>query len=125
MSTLGLERYSDRCARGFHLATQHPDLCSCQGEQGKAEGIARTTAAASTDERARIDAAIRKVAARGVEFSANDVRPLIADAHGPLVGARFNALARAGIIRDTGVRVKSTQAATHAHEVRVWVGAAA
>jgi hypothetical protein len=87
-----LGRFSDRCSAGFSLAHQHPQLCQCaEAERGKAEGIARATAAASPDARAAIDAAIRTVAARGQVFSANDVRALVPGARGPLMGARFNA----------------------------------
>jgi hypothetical protein len=75
MVTLDLAHLGDRCGNGF-APCQHPTLCSC-GEALKAQGIARATEAASPDDRSRIDAAIRTVAARGVVFSANDVRPLI------------------------------------------------
>lgn len=115
-----LATFEDRCAHGFHTV-QHPTLCRC-GEQAKAEGIARATAAAPPADRDRIDAAIRKVAARGGEFSANSVRELVPDLTGPLMGARFNALARAGEIRHVGYE-KSRKASTHAHDVKVWVAA--
>ena len=114
-----LATYEDRCQFGFHLTAQHPQLCQCQGEALKAEGIARATANAPRADRDRIDAAIRQVAARGGEFSANDVRPLIGSITGPLVGARFNAAARAGLIVHIGY-VKSAKASTHAHEVKLW-----
>jgi hypothetical protein len=115
--TLDLAHVGDRCGNGF-APCQHPTLCSC-GEALKAQGIARATEAASPDDRSRIDAAIRTVAARGVVFSANDVRPLIVGAHGPLVGARFNAAAKAGVIVHVGYE-KSSKANTHAHPIAQW-----
>lgn len=99
-------------------------VCSCcPRRDGKSEALASVNAAASDDDRARIDAAILAVASRGGVFSANDVRPLLADAHGPLIGARFNALARAGRIRRVGYE-PSTKGNTHGHEVKTWEAAA-
>lgn len=120
-----LGRFSDRCSAGFSLAHQHPQLCQCaEAERGKAEGIARATAAASPDARAAIDAAIRTVAARGQVFSANDVRVLVPGARGPLMGARFNAAAKAGRIEHVGYE-PSTKGNTHAHRLMTWRGVAA
>lgn len=117
-----LAAFPDRCAHGYHLTAQHPQLCDCQNaEAGKSAGIAAADAAASPDDRARIDAAIRQVALRGGVFSANDVRPLIGRTSGPLVGARFNALARAGVIREVGF--EKSKGNTHAHHIRTWSAA--
>ena len=119
--------WPERCSGcGYHEATQG---CACKGTlrftpgvREKAEGIARAEAHADPSDRARIDAAIRTVAGRGGVFSANDVRPLIPNAHGPLVGARFNAAARAGVIVRIGYE-SSTKANTHAHPIATWQAA--
>lgn len=116
--------WPERCSGcGYHEATQG---CACKGTllfkpgvREKAAGIARAEAAADPSDRARIDAAIRTVAARGGTFSANDVRPLIPGAHGPLVGARFNAAAKAGAIVRVGYE-PSSKANTHAHPIATW-----
>lgn len=111
---------ADRCAHGYHVETQG---CTDCGQRLKFEGMGRADAVASPDERSRIDAAIRQVAARGGTFSANDVRPLIHGAHGPLVGARFNAAAKAGLIVRVGYE-PSTKDNTHGHPVATWKAAA-
>ena len=118
------QTWPERCdSCGYHEATQG---CACKGTlkfapgvREKAEGMARAEAHADPSDRARIDAAIRTVAARGAAFSANDVRPLIPNAHGPLVGARFNAAARSGLIYRVGYE-SSTKANTHAHPIATW-----
>ena len=115
-------RQPNRCPNGYDLAAQHPGLCDCQRAAArKTSGIAATNGATPIDVKARIDAAIRKWAASGREFSANDLRHEFG-VTGPVVGGRFNAAARAGLIRDTGRRVPSTKGSTNGHEVRVWIG---
>lgn len=69
-----------------------------------------------------IDRAIREVAARGVPFSANDVRPLLPDVRAALVGARFMAAAKSGVIRKVGY-VPSSDRGTHGHHIAQWVRA--
>lgn len=115
-STLGLERLAGRCAHGFHLELQG---CSKCGVDLKFRTLAAVSSAAPADDRARIDAAIRDVAARGGVFSANDVRALVPDVSGPLMGARFNAAAKAGRIVHVGYE-RSTKASTHAHPIAQW-----
>ena len=123
MTTLGLAHVDGRCAHGY-APIQHPRFCACDTAAArKSSGIAATTDAASADDKARIDAAIRRWAATGREFSANDLRSEFAGVSGPVVGGRFNAAAKRGLIRDTGRRVPSTLASTNGHEVRLWVGA--
>lgn len=113
-----------RCPRGFDYERQHPQLCTCQSspEKRKAQGQARANAAASGQNKDQIDAAIRRAAASGREFSVNDIRGDFPDVTGAVVGGRFTVAANAGLIRDTGKRVPSTLPSTHGHEVRVWVG---
>lgn len=56
-----LGRFSDRCADGFSLEHQHPQLCQCQ----------------SGDEWSIFTAALRQVARPNGEVHQDDVRPLI------------------------------------------------
>lgn len=110
-------------------APLHPDLIRQRVElntlahggrlPGKAAVLAAVNDAADPDVKARIDAAIRRVAARGGVFSANDVRPLIPDVRGGVVGARFNAAARSGLIVRVGY-VASSKGNTHGHPVAEW-----
>lgn len=106
----------ERCSHGYHRTAQTCPECP-RGLRD--QGIARAESAADPDDRARIDAAIREVAARGEPFSANDVRALVLDVTGPLMGARFLAAANAGHIVKVGY-VQSTKASTHAHPVAQW-----
>lgn len=69
--------------------------------------------------RQRIDAAIRHAVETGHEFSANDIRTTLQDIPGPLIGARFNAAARAGVIRHVGY-VPSSKGNTHGHDIKLW-----
>lgn len=102
---------------GFHIDTQG---CACAGRAAMAEGQALATAA-HLDDGAKVDAAIRQLAATGREFSSNEARRLHGVA-GPVVGARFTAARKAGVIRATGFTT-STDPGTHAHPVRTWVAA--
>ena len=79
-------------------------------------------AAAHPEERARVEAAIRQLAATGQPFSANDARA-IHGVKGGVVGATFTALRKEGVIRPCGDET-STSEATHGHRVYRWVGAA-
>lgn len=93
------------------------------GQALRDEGIARVEDAADDWERAVIDQAIRAVADRGREFSANDVRPLLPPGVRPkLIGARFRTAATRGVIRRVGY-TPSTDPGTHAHPVTVWMAA--
>ena len=118
--TLGLEKMSGRCAAGY-AEVQHPRFCQCaQVPALKAAGIAMANAHAPADVKARIDAAIRRIAASGRPFSANDLRVELAGITGPVVGGRFTALSNAGVIRFTGQRVPSNLGSTHGHESKGW-----
>jgi len=113
---------ADRCCHGFAVeqAAIHPDCPDLR----KLAGIRATNGAAPDDVKARIDAAIGRWAAKGVEFSANDLRGEF-EVTGAVVGGRFNVAARAGLIVDTGKRVASTLPSTHGHPVILWRGARA
>lgn len=111
-----LRNCADRCSGcGFH-----PDQgCSCAGAALKAAGIARVEAAADPDLRAMVDEEIRRAAASGQVFSSNSIRGFLPDDVGPLMGARFLAAAKAGLIEHVAFEV-STKASTHAHRVMTW-----
>lgn len=104
---------------GFHVKLQG---CACEGERLKSEGQQLATAA-HPDDRSKVEAAIKKLAASGREFSSNDARSLHG-VSGPVVGATFTAARKAGLIRAVGFTT-STDPGTHAHPVRTWIGAAA
>lgn len=70
-----------------------------------------------------IDQAIEAVAARGLPFTANSVRDLLPQVRRPLIGARFNAAHKRGLIRQTGRFVPSTDKGTHGHRIAEWVRA--
>lgn len=84
------------------------------------EGMARATTNADPDDVDRIDAAIKRWAASGREFSANTIRSEL-NVRGPVVGARFNAARMRRLITPVGY-TPSTDPATHAHPVRTWRG---
>lgn len=120
MNTLGLHVFADRCSGcGFHPESQG---CACPGRSLKFDAISRVEAAADPDLRAMVDEEIRRAAAQGKTFSANDFRHMLPDDVGPLMGARFLAAAKAGLIRHVGYEA-STKASTHAHDVKTWVAA--
>lgn len=116
-----LATFPDRCDHGFHV-TQHPQFCTCAGLKAKARGQAIATAAHPAD-RAKVEAAIRQLASRGVPFSANDARA-IHGVKGGVVGATFTALKNEGVIRTCGDET-STDEGTHGHRIFKWIGAAA
>lgn len=107
---------------GFDYCTdcERKDLDRAIRLRDRGQSIA---SAAHPDERAKVDAAIRKLAATGREFSANECRGLH-NVAGPVVGAAFTAARKAGVIRAVGFTT-STDPGTHAHPVRVWQGVAA
>jgi 23S rRNA G2445 N2-methylase RlmL len=79
---------------------------------------------APADVKAAIDAAILRLARLGAPFSANDCRREFPNVKGAVIGGRFNALGRAGLIRKTGQRVPSSLGNTNGHEIHVWQVAA-
>lgn len=101
-------------------------VCTCchgRGTVTKHAVLAAVNDAADPDVAARIDAAILACARRGGVFSANQVRPLVPDVPGPLMGARFNAAAQRGLIKRVGYTA-STKTNTHGHPVAEWTAAA-
>lgn len=76
----------DRCAHGFHLATQHPELCSCT-EGGEWATFVR---------------AVRQAAdAQGV-VSQTRVRPLIASIPAKHRGLMYRRARKAGLLVEAG-----------------------
>lgn len=68
-----------------------------------------------------IDQAIDAFADLGEPFSANDVREVLpADVRTTLMGARFTAAAKAGLIQSVGL-ITSTKRNTHAKPVAKWI----
>lgn len=86
------------------------------------QGIERAENAGDQWDRSCIDKAIAETAKSGQPFSANDVRPLLGEVRRSLIGARFSAAQKRGDIRHCGY-VRSTDPATHAHPVALWVKA--
>lgn len=85
----------------------------------KAQGMTAATSA-HPDERARVEAAVRKLAAQGKPFSANDARA-IHGVKGGVVGAVFNALRAEGLIAPCGDE-PSDSGSTHGHRIFRWQG---
>lgn len=115
-ATLGLERLAGRCAHGFHVATQG---CTACGLAAKSAGQARA-AAAHPDERARVEAAVRQLAATRKPFSANDAR-LIHGVKGGVVGSVFGALSKAHVIKPCGDETSNARS-TNGHRIFLWIG---
>ncbi|MCU1591672.1 MAG: hypothetical protein JWP11_2928 [Frankiales bacterium] len=70
-------------------------------------------------DRAVIDQGIAALNARGVPWSANDLRPLLPEVRAALVGARFLAAAKRGEMVRSGW-VTSTDPGTHARPIALW-----
>ncbi len=137
IQALGIE--SDRCSHCYlHVSHGHrseidgvPTGCNDSGPLGlklarerRDRGMKRTVEA-HPDDRARIDAVLSRFIGSGRPFSANDTRPHLSGVKGSVIGARFQAAARAGRMKRTGERVTSTDPGTHAHRIDEWIGVAA
>lgn len=85
------------------------------------EEMALVEAASDEMARAVVDQAITLYAASGRPFSANSLRDLLPDVRPALLGARFYAAARRGLIRRIGYE-QSTLRSTRRHPIAVWVG---
>jgi hypothetical protein len=114
-----------RCAHGYDLKTQHPHLCPCAGISAR-NTILPAVSAAHPDESARLESAIRRLAASGREFSANapELRVIVENVPGPVVGSTFGRLSRAGVIKKVGYET-SNLPSTKGHDIKRWKGAAA
>lgn len=93
-----------------------------EGERLKSEGMARAAAAEQLGWNQKCDLAIRLMATGHKPFTAEHVRRIAGDPEHPnAFGARFNAAARAGIIRKVGYEL-STRPTLHRHPIAQWVG---
>lgn len=118
-----LRTRSDRCPGcGHHVATQG---CACAGISAR-NTILPAVSAAHPDESARLESAIRRLAASGREFSANapELRVIVENVPGPVVGSTFGRLSRAGVIKKVGYET-SNLPSTKGHDIKTWRGAAA
>lgn len=115
-STLGLDRLPDRCEHGWHVPTQGCVDCGV-AMKFRGQSIASS---AHPDDRAKVEAAIRQLAATGRPFSANDARA-IHGVKGGVVGAAFTAMNKAGVIEPCGDET-STDPGTHGHRIFLWRG---
>lgn len=118
-ATLGLEALPGRCSHGYHVKTQG---CTDCGIAFKFAGQAQATSA-NPDDAARVDAAIKQLAATRQPFSANEAR-VLHGVKGGVVGARFTAARQAGLIKAVGDE-SSSSASTHGHRIFRWIGVAA
>jgi hypothetical protein len=74
---------------------------------------------AAEQDKAVIDAAIEYLAGTGEEFSANDVRPLLPSVAGSLIGTRFLAASRSGLIERAGT-TQADHEEGHARLLSTW-----
>jgi hypothetical protein len=115
-----LRSRGDRCPGCLaHVETMG---CSCAGLAAKSHGQ-QVALAARPDDRARVESAIRQLAATGRPFSANDARALHG-IRGGVVGATFTALKTEGVIKPCGDEI-SNDKGTHGHRIYRWIGAVA
>jgi hypothetical protein len=88
------------------------------------EALTAVTEASDDQDIAVVDQAIDRFAASGVQFSANDIRPLLPPLRSNnLIGARFNAARMRRQIVKVG-EVTSTDPGTHGKPVALYRGAA-
>lgn len=110
------------CDRGFSTCVECERKRLGDAVASKRAALSAVDAATPDAEKARIEAAILKVAGSGRTFSANDVRPLLKGIPGQRIGPRFGVLARRGLIRHVGY-LPSTKGNTHGHDIKTWARA--
>lgn len=98
------------------------------GEFKKRDGIARANATVAPEWKDLADAAIRELAASGVEFTSETVTKRVGQPTDPdgrakpnAVGARFSANAKAGLIERVGF-TKAERPNQHAAMLSLWRG---
>lgn len=97
---------------------------AARGEQARDQALAAVEQRTDEWTRRTVDDAIRELVRRGEPFSANTLREQLPPGiPGPLIGARFMAAHRAGLIRRVG-DVPSTDPGTHGHRIGLWEAAA-
>lgn len=95
-----------------------------EGRDRRDEGISMAEdAAGAAVDRALIDQAIEYLARNQQYLSANDVRDLLPVVRPALMGARFLAAARRGLIVHAGT-VHATSASRHANRMGLWLSLA-
>lgn len=99
----------------------HPDLLTLptQATDQRDAALERVEAHADDADRAAIDQVLEACIAAGRPFSANDARPYLDGVRPALIGARFMAAARRGLIVRTDW-VTSTDPSTHARPIALW-----
>lgn len=87
------------------------------------QALAQVEEAGDQWDRSVIDQGIAALNARGLPWSANDLRPRLPAVRSALIGARFLAATKRGEMTRTGW-VTSTDPGTHARPVALWQPAA-
>lgn len=106
------------CTAGVRQSDMAAAISRAKESAARGMSVALT---AHTADAARVAAAIRRLAASGRPFSANDARTLHG-VRGGVVGATFNALRAEGLIRPVGSET-STDRGTHGKSVALWEAA--
>lgn len=96
-----------------------------EGRRRRDLGMARVDALVEHGWRTRFDRSVRMFAAVGEDFTADDIIEQVGMPLGNpnAIGARMNALARAGVIVATGRTAKAKRPESHARRQTVWRGA--
>lgn len=101
-----------------------------EGEVLKEEGMERAREAFDVQRwRQAFVETVEMLAREGAPFTSEDVTAIVGlprdtqQNRNSAVGAMMNGLARRGVIRKTGQRVKSTRPQSHSAEILEWVGA--
>lgn len=106
----------------FVLVAEQPNRAA--GERGKEVGMrAAEFASIASGWVELFDVELARLAAEGVDFTSEDVTAIVGQPPSSgAVGARMNAAARRGLIRQVGHR-KAARANQHATEIKLWRGA--
>lgn len=120
---LALARRRQPISFGLFAETQRES----SGAQLKEEGMERAREADDVQQwRHAFVKAVEELARRGTPFTSEDVTAIVGlprdvqQNRNSAVGAMMNGLARRGIIRKTGRRLKSTRPQSHSAEILEW-----
>ena len=101
MSTLGLERYADRCEHGCHI-TQHPAFCECS----EMTSWAVFTRALETAAKRSRDGLVHQ----------GEVRPLIRNRIAPkTIGRLYSRARREGLLKQVGKEPSTDERGRNTH----------
>ena len=103
------------------VTTTTPELAAARRARDAGMANAESRIGADQD-RAVIDQAVEHFASLGRPFSANDVRRVLPQVASPLIGARFLAAARRGLIERVGSTLAQHEE-SHAHSIGLWIRA--